>query len=324
MSIVNEIDEVPGEVRRGRGGRPYIMQPDGTEVTYTRISTLAKTFNSAFGLDNWRTRMVALGLACRPDLVALVASHHDDAAKLAEAFEMAMVAAQSNAAANYGTAVHKFTEQVDTGTNLWAVPDNLAGDLEAYRQLMADWTVLDTERFIVVDELKAAGTYDKRMIREFYEGDGLPVIADVKTGRVDELAVAMQMACYAHGEHYSPTTGLREPFPCSRHVGALIHVPLGQGVATLYAVNLTAGWAAAIAATTGRNIGASDLITEVATVKVEPAAPGEDPVMLALADAVTVTELRQVYASAVADGRSPDDLLPICIARKAELEAASS
>jgi hypothetical protein len=105
------------------------------------------------------------------------------------------------------------------------------------------------ERFVVNDELRMGGTPDVLMDwdapGEFWPVGGA-VIADLKTGRVDYGAgkMAMQLAAYASCSTYDPAEPTtRRPLGASREIGLVIHLPLGQARADLYAVDLVVGWA---------------------------------------------------------------------------------
>ena len=70
-SILDDLTQLP--VRRDRWGRYVVLPVDGAKpIGYTRATTIAKGIEDSGGLLNWGKRMVAIGLAQRPDLVALV------------------------------------------------------------------------------------------------------------------------------------------------------------------------------------------------------------------------------------------------------------
>src|SRR5574338_583746 len=74
------VAEMRPEPKRDRYGRYLIPHPDtGKETAWTRATTFAKTVSDTFGLTKWELRMVSLGLAKRPDLLAQVAGVLDPA-----------------------------------------------------------------------------------------------------------------------------------------------------------------------------------------------------------------------------------------------------
>jgi len=67
------------QARRDKLGRyPGHRPGDAEMVSYTRATTVAKTLDDTSNLEKWSGRMVALGLAARPDLLALVAAAEAD------------------------------------------------------------------------------------------------------------------------------------------------------------------------------------------------------------------------------------------------------
>jgi hypothetical protein len=102
------------EIPRDRWGRPLIVPIGGGKpVGYTRVSTLAKALDDKTALTKWKQRQVVIGLGARPDLVAVAGAVKNDDRKLDEIVETAMTAAESERAANIGTALHALSEQVD-------------------------------------------------------------------------------------------------------------------------------------------------------------------------------------------------------------------
>lgn len=236
-------DKVP----RDRWGRPLIVPPGakpGTKpVPYTRATTFADSVEDMYGLGRWQQRMVALGLAKRPDLLLAVSAHEDDKDKLNRLTDQAKEAAASSAAATTGTALHKLAERYNHGQiSLDDVPDSNRADLAAYVAATAPLTLHGIEEFVVVDELQVGGTFDR-----IVEYDGKRYVADIKTGSIEYASTKMsiQLALYAHGELYTPGKGDRGSTGVSRTSGIIIHLPAGAGRCDLYWIDLRAGWEAA-------------------------------------------------------------------------------
>lgn len=243
MSIT--FSPTPTDVARDRYGRPLITPPDGGKpIPYTRVSTLAKALDNKEGLMKWKQRQVAIGLAARPDLVGMAQAVRDDKRKLDEIVDIAMTAAESERAANVGTALHSLSERVDDGDDISAMPDQFIDDLRAYRVAMSGLEVVAKELFIVADEVQAAGTFD-RLLRL---PDGRIVVADLKTGQDEPkypMGVTQQVAIYSRGHLYDPEQGRVGHLPSlgiDQQVGLMIHLPAGQGTCTLYELDLTVGW----------------------------------------------------------------------------------
>lgn len=232
--------------RHPRWGGPMIVPPGGGKpVYYSRISSYAKLLDDASNLNLWYGRMTALGLARRPDLAMLAGTAQpDDKDTLNDIVKQAMDAAQSSAAANRGTALHAATEHVDLGGDLDALPADMRDDIRAYQQAMKNLRVLAIEKFVVLDDFKVGGTFDRLLLCP----DGKIRVGDVKTGASAAAfphSAAAQMAMYAHGLLYTPD-GARNPMPnIDLDHAVLIHLPQGTGTCELHLLDIKAGWEAA-------------------------------------------------------------------------------
>jgi hypothetical protein len=232
----------PPEIDRDRYGRPMVKPAGGGKpVAYTRATTFIDCLEDKFGLQKWMMRMTALGLSQRPDLLLSVSAHREDKKALDRICEDAKEAAAASAAATTGTALHALTELVDRGQELPVIPDTAKADLEAYRVATEDLKSVHIERFTVLDTLKIGGTPDRVV-----EIGGERYIADLKTGSIEwgALKIAAQLAVYSRSWLYDIATGNREPHGASTTRGLIIHLPAGQGLATLHWVDLEAGWEA--------------------------------------------------------------------------------
>lgn len=243
-------------IKRDRWGRPLIVPPTGGKpVAYTRISTLAKALDDGSALANWKCRMTAIGLAKRPDLVSKTLAVLDNKQEMGKVVKSALEAAEADRAANIGTALHRFCEMVDSNQVPSNIPPEHLADLVAYRQAMSGLTIEATELFVVVDEIQAAGSFD-RLVRL---PDGRVVVADIKTGQTEPdypHGVTQQVAMYSRGHVYDPEkgrVGRLADWGVSQDVGLMIHLPSGQGQCTLYLLDLNHGWALAQIAVAVRN-----------------------------------------------------------------------
>ena len=74
MTAVNDDIFGTADIPRDRWKRPLVTPADGGDaVPYTRVSTFASTLEDAGGLTTWKARLAARGMACFPDLAAMVA-----------------------------------------------------------------------------------------------------------------------------------------------------------------------------------------------------------------------------------------------------------
>lgn len=221
-------------------GRPLIIPiGGGRPVAYTRCTTYIDCLEDKYKLQQWEKRMVGIGLSTRPDLLLAVSAHRDDRDKLDRIMADAKEAALANAAATTGTALHALTERIDRGQDIGVVPEAYLADLAAYQEATDPLMSVMIEQKMVLDALKVAGTPD-RVVRL----DGKFYIADVKTGSISYGIgkIAMQLAVYARSQTYDLSTGERGHHPAEKDRGIIIHLPAGEGVCTLWWVDLMAGW----------------------------------------------------------------------------------
>lgn len=251
-------------VKRDRWGRPLLLPSGKTSESdrkpYTRVSTLAKALDDTSGLMSWAKAMVAIGTVKERQLSARVASllskdgdstYANNKTALRDITEKAMVSAGSGRAADAGTSLHEFTEVVDAGQWPAYLPWEAEGPLKAYAAALekAGITVIDTEPFLAIDDIMAAGSMDKLL-----KLDGKVMGGDVKTGTNNSkypLGVTCQVACYVHGERYDVETDERTPLhpEIDLSTGLLIELPreankYGKFECPIYRIDLDYGWRA--------------------------------------------------------------------------------
>lgn len=229
------------EVPRDRYGRPLIVPPGGGKpVPYARASSFGGNLEDTTNLTKWKLRMAADGLSSRPDLMLAYTAAATDKDRNA-VLEQAIEAAGGSRKAGIGTSLHALTERIDRGEDLGYVPAEWVPDLKAYEKTMQDIAVVEIERFVVQDDVKAAGTFDRLL-----NWDGYPMIGDVKTGSIYGAGkIAVQLAVYARASYYNPVDGSRAILNPDVATGIVIHLPQGQGICDLYEIDIAAGWEAA-------------------------------------------------------------------------------
>lgn len=215
------------------------------------VTGIAGLPDDKYGLEQWKQRQVAIGLAMKPHLVESVAAHHDNKAKVNDLCALAMTAAGSSQEAEFGTAAHRVTERLDAGEDI--IPTPLSAIIaDAWPKVLAKAklrVVRDfIEALIVYPQQKLCGRLD----RFVDDGEGLAV-ADLKTGESVvnyPHSVATQMALYANAPLLArlPNKGDSEtetfeqlPANLRKDVGYMIHMPRA-GEAAVYAVDLIKGW----------------------------------------------------------------------------------
>lgn len=240
---------------RDRRGRPRIVLPErkprgGLIVrSYTRTSGYGKVLDDLNGLMGWKCRMTALGLLEEPGLLEEIRKHKDDelfvnSPKFKALVERALEAGGANVKSNRGTQVHKLTEFIDQGLSVEGAPPDQLRDLDAYL-LETMWhglTDLAIESFVVCDELKVAGTFDRLV-----EYKGKRYIADLKTSSSVNYphSWAVQLAVYSRSQLYDFETHERTPLDVEQDRAILIHLPAGQARCDLYFIDINKGWQAA-------------------------------------------------------------------------------
>lgn len=232
-----------------RYGRYVIPHPTtGKKTSWTRATTYAKSISDTYALGQWMLRMAVKGVATRPDLYALAAATPvEDKDGLNRIAEDAKEAAAAKAGANLGTALHSFSEQVDRG-EIPNVPEPWARDIAAYRAMLAKHGIRILpeymERKVVVPDVGVAGTFDRIVDR-----GGLK-IGDLKTGQdlsFGWLEIAVQLALYSRATHLwdMKTRTFTDMPPVDQDIALVFHLPVGKATATLYEVDIAAGWQAA-------------------------------------------------------------------------------
>lgn len=243
---------------RDRHGRPLLL-PRGSQVRvpYTRASSLGDFVSgSQRGVHRWEMRYLTKGMGDNEDLAAMAAGlppltgdKEIDAPanqELDKIAFMAMEKAGVHMKANWGTAIHAFTDEKRPSG---PVPKRMVSDVEAAKLCMeaAGATVFCTEQFIANDEVMSAGTFDKLVS---YSPHELARIVDTKTGELRPHEWAVQLATYAYGDFYDYETDGRPPLKwlIDRKWAEILWVPKGQGVACLFELDIAKGWEMAKAA----------------------------------------------------------------------------
>lgn len=268
LDALNEAIDELGPVRKDfdrhpSTGAPMVTHPTDTtkagapkRVQYGRPSGHGNRLEDRSRLEAWKMAKVARGVAITPALVATIASldpdDPDDKRKLNAAAQQAIEAAQGNAAADIGTALHRITERVDLGElELSKVPEVFKADVEALllAREAAGLSVVHgmVEVHCVCDELRLAGTFD----RVLTDGTESHYIADLKTGKDVEgkqVGISVQLATYSRSMLYHVETGERSLLNVRQDFGIIEHLPAGSGTCTLYVVDLAGGWDLAVLA----------------------------------------------------------------------------
>lgn len=259
------------EGNRDRWGRPQVMLPDGSrEVGYRRASSYGSPLESDANLTKWKLRQVARGVA-RKKTIALAVTRAEvgldspdwKVQKKAKSdldglCEDAMEAVGSGDAASIGTSEHDILELIDRGRDPGHIPDEWQPDVDAYRQMVdGTFETVSAERIVVQDAHQVGGKLDRALLvtRDLRVDHpraapgtvierGSILLGDVKTAQSMDFAgckFGVQCWSYATGVPYDPIGKVRIEWghEAPRTDWAVIlHVPSGQGRASLYWVDL--------------------------------------------------------------------------------------
>ena len=325
--------QAAGKVRMERG-RYKLPDPDtGKDVLFTRVSNIAKVLEDTYHLDLWKDRMLAKGLAMRPDLVMLAgATPLEEKWKFSnDIVRPARDTAGGSQGANHGTAFHSLTEIVDRGEPVppGTLLDNVKR-LDLYKQslnahgltVIPDWM----ERVVLNREHRLVGRTDRALWADRGQGAAawLPqgfsaVIGDVKSQKSMDfgcMSIAMQLAIYAHADLvWNEDAGRwEEPdIDLNRDVAVVMHVPSDRIAADIHVIDIARGWELV------------QMAMEVRAARKETLnrrlnSPSEVKWERAILNASTKQELSQIWKAAVAAGEWTDELLELGKSRQAEIE----
>lgn len=316
---LNDTDAFLGatEIPRDLYGRPLILQPGGKSKAYRRVTTFVGVLEDTYNLSLWSQRMVALGLAARPDLLlAAGAASAEDKHDLNKICDAAREHAGASSSATLGTALHKICERVDRGEKL-QIPAAAKADVAAYQRATKHLRWGAIERLMVHDELQLAGTPDR-----LAHVDGRLVVADLKTGSLEYglPKIAMQLAVYAHSQAYDPDTGERTSLDIDLERATVIHVPVGKGTCELIDVDIAAGWEGVLLA---RQVWAwrarKDFVLAAPEAVQEAAPQPESDLAVQVATAPSLEALRALWAAH--QDVWDEELTALATSRKANLAA---
>lgn len=221
------------------------------ERPYSRVSTVAQYIDPMHGLGIWKQRHIALAVARRPDLQALLCGlTYQDKKAVDACIEEALLRARDDdtdvdhklTAAPRGTAFHTFTTpgavEADPtfGPSIAAyrvAADKLAEELER-----AKLEIISSERFVVNDQLQLGGTYDHLVLDH---STGYVHVLDKKTGSHQWTVHAAQLDGYARSQHYDPVTGERTPLhpELDTSTGFIASTDLATGRCIIHPVDLS-------------------------------------------------------------------------------------
>lgn len=224
MTDLDEFDppERPDFRRVGRG-IPFVLDPNGKRVRYSRSSNAGKILDDESNLTDWKLRTVVAGAAQRPELMAMASTLDvdEDKKKLRDIAEECLVAGKGQRRSIIGTAVHSMFDRIDRKDD-WQPPPQFEDLVDAYVATLEVWGLIPVAMEVqcINDEYRLAGTLDRlyRTTKTLIAPDGtvIPIgsiiVADTKTGKELEYAAgsyATQIAAYVDSVPYNVATDER-------------------------------------------------------------------------------------------------------------------
>jgi hypothetical protein len=355
MTTIPHIASMRPEPARDRWGRYVLPDPaSGAERSWTRATTVAHTLDDTHHLTQWKRRMVLQGAAAEPGLLdgvttlaAELEAAGDDwrsSKPVKQQLDMLCDAAAEVAGAGdgalWGTLLHTITEYADADRLDEVMPaitswgeqgESLLRDLGAYMAAM-DAARIERpaeyiERILVNTGVDAAGTTDRILVmpQPCPRCAGTLQIGDLKTQKsiFDFLSICIQLSQYAYADALvDPGSGQLVAMPdgLCRCTGIVMHLPVGKAQCDLYQLDLIAGWDAAQAAHTVREL--RDRGKAMGRIYTPPAPTTGDRVLTLIASAGHPRALVALYRDLAPKGQWTAEHTAAAAARKAALLAA--
>jgi hypothetical protein len=250
-AAAQELIAIP--TRRDRWGRYEVVDPKtGKLVGLTRATTISGSLDDKTNLIAWKARTVIVGLATRPDLVALAGvTDATDKRTLDDIAERASDAGGATLRRDLGTAVHGFfaARVADPAAKVPAPYDaDVAAILAALDEHGLEIVEGMSERMVVLWRHRIAGTFDL-IVRE--RNTGTLHLVDLKTGSslLGALGFSTQLSIYAQadvlyqqGAAADGSEDVAEPMPeVSQSLGFILHCQPGTARCDVHALDLTVG-----------------------------------------------------------------------------------
>lgn len=217
--------------------RPKFVDPrTGIEKSWQRASNFAAPLDSPFGLIKHKTRQLVRGLNKRIDLARMLLTGAVVDDKVDEVIDTALSAAEDEAAANNGTAVHAALGLCDLGRE---VPQEYQQHAASYVAELRRYGLrpVAVEQRVLNTRLGATGTFD----RVYVTDSGRYVVGDIKTGSLNHPhKFAVQCVVYADADYIIGPDGKAElmPWTVDTNTAVLVHVDPETGATSIYGVPL--------------------------------------------------------------------------------------
>jgi hypothetical protein len=242
------------EIEYDRWGRYANLPslPQYGQRAWTRVTTLAKTLEDTYHLEQWKQRQILLGIKENPALLEAISSSRFDPASgsgktlLNSLASQSMEEAGSFSGADAGTAFHDLSERLDAGLNLGDISDDQKKMVRAYDEILGKHSLIPrpkyTERVVCAPSFEVAGRVDRIISHH-----GELFIGDVKTQKsldFGQMSLAVQLAAYASAPHIlDHNTWEWERMPkVNQNIGLIIWIPANDpGRAEIHNVDIEFG-----------------------------------------------------------------------------------
>lgn len=251
MNAAQELTQLP--TRRDRWGRYLVVDPEtGKLIGLTRATTISGSLDDKTNLVAWKARTAVVGIATRPDLVALAAATDPtDKRALDDIVERASDAGGATLRRDLGTAVHGFFAARVADPSA-PVPKPYDADVDAILAALDEHglEIVEgmSERMVVLWRHGIAGTFDL-IVRD--RTTGTLHLVDLKTGSslLGALGFSTQLSIYAQadvlyqqGAAADGSEDVAEPMPeVSQSLGYILHCQPGTARCEVHALDLTIG-----------------------------------------------------------------------------------
>lgn len=194
-------------------------------VTYPGVTGILKVLDKSDALMSWAARQTAeAALAQIANLPSLVASVGPEGVIRALTARSGW---KRDEAAQIGSDIHGYAEQIVQGNALEDVADHILTRVNAYVEWWkaSGWKIRLSEAYVISQAMGYGGTFDLLA----FDANGRTVLADVKTGKSVYLETTLQLAAYGMAELVAPVQSpVAYPMPAiDRYV--VLHV-LDEGV----------------------------------------------------------------------------------------------
>jgi hypothetical protein len=264
---------VPPMIQEFKTYRTVPHPLDGQTVRMARPSGYGGTLSDGFTLEEWKIAQAVIGVSKFEDLYVMANSHPLPAEPIelrevgwwtpwAQYGHEGMDAARSIHGAHLGTAIHRWTEQLDAGTlEVSDVPKKFRPHITNYIRVHEElgMEMIPSYRELLISEITLHNTKQTKGLCGRLDAlrkheSGWLIVDDTKTGKqapkgIDEIAI--QLAIYANAQfHWVGTEKVGHwvpaPLNVNKKIATITHIPVhAPDASEIIPVDIEWGWQAA-------------------------------------------------------------------------------